>query len=68
LAGSRPHAELPSQFTLSAFQAACEAVMGEAADRRNLHKAVLASGLINLTDETARGRHRPAGVYSVTAG
>jgi hypothetical protein len=42
--------------------------MGEAADRRNLHKAVLASGLINLTDETARGRHRPAGVYSVTAG
>ena len=56
---------LPARFTLSAFQAAYEAVMGEAADRRNLHKAVLASGSIELTDETSRGRHRPARVYKV---
>lgn len=59
---------LPAKFTLSAFQAAYEAVMGRAADRRNLHKAVLTSGLIELTDETARGRHRPARLYSVRAG
>ncbi len=59
---------LPVRFTLSAFQAAYEAVMGRAADRRNLHKAVLASGLIELTDETARGRHRPARLYSVRSG
>ncbi len=59
---------LPARFTLSAFQAAYEAVMGEPADRRNLHKAVLASGLIKETQETARGRHRPARLYSANIG
>lgn len=58
---------LPAKFTLSAFQAAYEAVMGESADRRNLHRAVLASGLIEATHETARGRHRPARLYSARA-
>ncbi len=54
---------LPAKFTLSAFQAAYEAVMGEPADRRNLHKAVLASGLVTATGETSRGRHRPARLF-----
>ena len=57
---------LPAKFTLSAFQAAYEAVMGEPADRRNLHKAVLASGLVSETGEISRGRHRPARLFSAT--
>ena len=59
---------LPARFTLSAFQAAYEAVMGEPADRRNLHKAVLASGLVTATGETSRGRHRPARLFCATSG
>jgi 8-oxo-dGTP diphosphatase len=54
---------LPAKFTLSAFQAAYEAVMGEPADRRNLHKAVLASGLVSETGEMSQGRHRPARLF-----
>ncbi|MFN9807996.1 MAG: NUDIX hydrolase, partial [Betaproteobacteria bacterium] len=54
---------LPAKFTLSAFQGAYEAVMGEAADRRNLHKAVLASGLVSETGEMSQGRHRPARLF-----
>jgi 8-oxo-dGTP diphosphatase len=54
---------LPAKFTLSAFQAAYEAVMGKAADRRNLHKAVLASGLVTATGEMSGGRHRPARLF-----
>ena len=54
---------LPANFTLTAFQAAYEAVMGEAADRRNLHKAVLASGLVTATGEMSGGRHRPARLF-----
>lgn len=54
---------LPRNFTLSAFQAAYEAVMGVPVDRRNLHKGVLASGLIEETGEVARGKHRPARLY-----
>ena len=59
---------LPARFSLSAFQAAYEAVMDEAADRRNLHKAVLASGLVTATSETSRGRHRPARLFCATSG
>ena len=59
---------LPARFTLSAFQGAYEAVMGEPADRRNLHKAVLASGLITATDEMSRGRHRPARLFCAISG
>ncbi len=59
---------LPAKFTLSAFQAAYEAVMGEPADRRNLHKAVLASGLVTDTGETSRGRHRPARLFCAAGG
>lgn len=54
---------LPPSFTLSAFQGAWEAVMGREADRRNLHKAVLGSGLIEETGDLARGNHRPAKLY-----
>jgi 8-oxo-dGTP diphosphatase len=59
---------LPAKFTLSAFQAAYEAVMGRAADRRNLHKAVLASGLVTATGETSLGRHRPARLFCAAGG
>jgi 8-oxo-dGTP diphosphatase len=59
---------LPAKFTLSAFQAAYEAVMGEPADRRNLHKAVLTSGLVTDTSETSRGRHRPARLFCAAGG
>ena len=54
---------LPAEFTLTAFQAAYEAVTGKAADRRNLQKAVLGSGLIEPTGTISRGRHRPARIF-----
>lgn len=54
---------LAPDFTLSDFQRAWEAVMGQSADRRNLHKSVLASGLIEETGELTRGAHRPARLY-----
>lgn len=54
-------------FTLSDFQDAHEAVMGEVSDRRNLHKRVLASGLIESTGELERGHHRPARLYRAVA-
>lgn len=59
---------LPAKFTLSAFQTAYEAVMGAPADRRNLHKAVLASGLVTATGEMSRGKHRPARLFCATSG
>jgi 8-oxo-dGTP diphosphatase len=58
---------LPRLFTLGALLAAYEAIMGCPTDRRNFHKAVLASGLIEATGETFRGRHRPARQYRATA-
>ncbi|WP_426041696.1 NUDIX hydrolase [Brevundimonas sp. TWP2-3-4b1] len=54
---------LPAEFTLTAFQAAYEAVTGKPADRRNLHKSVLGSGLLEATGTTNRGRHRPARLF-----
>ncbi len=54
---------LPAEFTLTAFQAAYEAVTCKAADRRNLHKSVLGSGLIETTGTISRGPHRPARLF-----
>ena len=54
---------LPERFTFSDFQQAYEAVIGRPSDRRNLYKALKASGLITATTEAARGRHRPAQIF-----
>lgn len=59
---------MPARLTLSAFQAAYGAVMAKPADRRNLHKTVLASGLVTDTGETSLGRHRPARLFCAAGG
>jgi hypothetical protein len=42
---------------------AYEAICGEAADKRNFRARILASGLVEATDEMERGAHRPAQLY-----
>jgi 8-oxo-dGTP diphosphatase len=54
---------LPERFSLNELQAAYEAVLGTAADKRNFRKVVLESGEIVETDAVAGGRHRPARLY-----
>lgn len=59
---------MPDQFTLSALQKVYEIVLGEALDKRNFRKRVMAYSCIEDTGEVARyGNHRPARLYSVTS-
>ena len=53
-------------FTFADFHAAHDAVTGTVSDRRNLHKILMASGLIEETGEYLRGNHRPARLYRYT--
>lgn len=57
---------LPDSFTFAEFHAAHDLVMGRESDRRNLHKLLMASGLIEETGELQRGSHRPARLYRMT--
>jgi 8-oxo-dGTP diphosphatase len=57
---------MPEFFTLAQLQAAYDAVMGVASDKRNFTKAALASGAIRETGELVRGAHRPARLYGRT--
>ena len=55
---------LPTQFTLPRLQAAYEAVLGRALDKRNFRKKFLSLELIEETDELLKeGAHRPARLY-----
>ena len=54
---------LPTTFTLSALQAATEAVLGEALDKRNFRRQVLEAGWLSEADGTTEGRGRPAQLY-----
>lgn len=58
------YALLPKQFTLSQLQAAYEAVLGNALDKRNFRKKFLALNVLAATDEYHQeGAHRPALLY-----
>lgn len=57
---------MPRRFTLSALQKVYETILGEALDKRNFRKRVLAMDCIEATGELAReGNHRPARLYRV---
>ena len=54
---------LADTFTLSELQDVHEAILGEALDKRNFRKRILASGTIKETKGVRRGKHRPAQLY-----
>ncbi len=55
---------MPGSFTLSALQAVYETILGEALDKRNFRKRILAMECIEPTGEVLReGNHRPAKLF-----
>lgn len=55
---------LPPAFTLGELQAAYEAVLGRALDKRNFRKKILSLGLLRESGRKSTGvRHRPAMLY-----
>jgi len=59
---------MPERFTLSALQSVYETILGEALDKRNFRKRILAQNCIEATGEQCRhGQHRPARLYRVKA-
>jgi 8-oxo-dGTP diphosphatase len=57
---------MPTHFTLSALQRVYETILGEALDKRNFRKRILAQNCIEATGELSReGSHRPARLYRV---
>lgn len=58
---------LPQTFTLGELQRMVETVAGEAVDKRNFRRKVLAQGLLEPTTATRYGDHRPAQLYRLCA-
>jgi len=57
---------MPGKFTLSELQKVYESIHGEALDKRNFRKRVLAYGCMEETGEVSRnGSHRPARLYTL---
>ena len=57
---------MPSKFTLSELQKVYEIIHGEALDKRNFRKRVMAYGCMEDTGEESRnGNHRPARLYTL---
>ena len=54
---------LPATFTLSDLQRVYEIILGEAIDKRNFRKWVLALDQIEETGDLRQGSHRPAKLY-----
>ena len=54
---------LPATFTLSDLQRVYEIILGEAIDKRNFRKWVLALDQIEETGDLRQGPHRPAKLY-----
>ncbi len=55
---------LPAKFTLTQLQSLYETVLGQALDKRNFRKKILAMNLLVALDETETGvRHRAARLY-----
>ncbi|MCC6314403.1 MAG: NUDIX hydrolase [Thermomicrobiales bacterium] len=60
---------LPPTFTLSALQAAYEAILARSLDKRNFRRQVIAAGFLESTGKKHRdGSHRPALLYRFRAG
>jgi ADP-ribose pyrophosphatase YjhB (NUDIX family) len=57
---------MPSKFTLSELQKVYEIIHGEALDKRNFRKRVMAYGCMEDTGDVNRnGSHRPARLYTL---
>lgn len=57
---------MPSKFTLSELQKVYEIIHGEALDKRNFRKRVMAYGCMEDTGDVSRnGSHRPARLYTL---
>ena len=54
---------LPVRFTLTQLQDVYEALKDETLDKRNFRKWILSRGLVQPTEQQARGHHRPALLY-----
>jgi hypothetical protein len=63
---------LPEEFTLSALQRTCEAILGQSLDksvfRRRLKSPEQAVELVEVTGGTEKGRQRPAQLYRARDG
>ncbi|MBU2590079.1 MAG: NUDIX hydrolase [Nanoarchaeota archaeon] len=57
---------LPQKFTLTELQKTYEIIFNKSLDKRNFRKKILSLGLIEETQETTKGAHRPAKLYSFT--
>lgn len=59
---------LPRSFTLTELQNAYESILGRRLDKRNFRRRVIASGILQSTNEQRReGSHRPAALYRFRA-
>jgi 8-oxo-dGTP diphosphatase len=54
---------LPETFTLTDLQEAYERILGEALDKRNFRRKVLAAEVLEATSHIRSGDHRPAKLY-----
>lgn len=54
---------LPARFTLTELQIVYEKILREPLDKRNFRRKVLATGVVEETDEQRLGDHRPARLY-----
>lgn len=61
------YALLPAAFTLTELQQVYEIILGQSLDKRNFRKKLLATGLLEGTDQKKReGAHRPAQLFRFT--
>jgi 8-oxo-dGTP diphosphatase len=59
---------LPRSFTLTELQNAYESILGRRLDKRNFRRRVIASGILQSTNQQRReGSHRPAALYRFRA-
>ncbi len=58
---------LPKAFTLSELQAAYEIILGEALDKRNFRRKILAAEVLEETGGTSEGPGRPARLFRFSA-
>ena len=54
---------LPDEFTLTGLQSTYEIVLGEALDKRNFRRKILAAGILSPSGQVRSGEGRPAQVY-----
>jgi 8-oxo-dGTP diphosphatase len=59
---------LPEEFTLSDLQDVYESVIGQALDKRNFRRRVLAAGIVEAVGSKRPTSHRPASLYRFAGG